>query len=223
MVWGHEVLRVSLHISAQICSVLSRRMSVQISEDAEDAREPRDAGVLASGFQSQSPGPMTTISLYSPSKKATLVAAGVGGIFIFLTIFPRNGNVMPTDGAVQSRDRSLWQSTEEAADEHGILIIKHNERWIISKQETNSIYYAKAKKKSGNKAIAQKGGIPGFLHLSTWGCSVPGEQKGSSHPFSLSPVLGLHHHSPELQIKSLIPDFKARTHWQVTELPPSSP
>jgi len=33
---------------------------------------------------------------------------------------------VPTDGAVQSRAYSLWQSTEEAADKHGILIIKHN-------------------------------------------------------------------------------------------------
>lgn len=70
---------------------------------------------------------MTTISRYSPSKKATLVAAGSGGDYFF-NLFSRNGNVMPTDGAVQSRDHSLWQSTEEAVDEHGILIIKHNER-----------------------------------------------------------------------------------------------
>lgn len=173
---------------------------------------------------------MTTISRYSASKKATLVAAGAGGDYFF-NLFSRNGNVMPTDGAVRSRDHSLWQSTdhslwqstEAAVDEHGILIIKHNERWIISKQETNSIYYAKVKKKSANKAIAPKEGIPGFLHLCTWGCSVPGEQKGSSHPFSLPPVLDLDHHSPELQTKSLIPDFKARTRWHVTELPLSSP
>lgn len=115
---------------------------------------------------------------------------------------------MPTDGAVQSRDRSLWQSTEEAADEHGILIIKHNEKWSISKQEKNSIYYAKVKNKSVNKAIAQNGVIPGFLHLCMRGCSFPGERNGSSYPFSRglephSPVLDSHHHSQELQIKRI--------------------
>lgn len=35
---------------------------------------------------------------------------------------------MPTDGAAQSTDRSLWRSAEEARDEPGILIVKHNER-----------------------------------------------------------------------------------------------
>lgn len=34
---------------------------------------------------------------------------------------------MPTDGAVQSTDHALWQSTEEARDERGIVIVKHNE------------------------------------------------------------------------------------------------
>lgn len=82
---------------------------------------------------------------------------------MFLAFF-RYGKAMPTDGAVQSRDHSLWQSTGEAAAEHGIRIIKHNERWIISKQETNSIYYARVKNKPVNKSIAQNGGIPGFLH-----------------------------------------------------------
>lgn len=89
---------------------------------------------------------------------------------------------MPTDGAVQSRDHSFWQSTGEAADKHGILIIKHNERWIIAKQEIYSIYFVKVKNKSVNKAIAQDGETPGFLQLCVWGCSVPEERKGSSHP-----------------------------------------
>lgn len=43
---------------------------------------------------------------------------------IYLFIF--YGDVVPTDGAVQSRAYSIWQSTEEAVDKHGILIIKHN-------------------------------------------------------------------------------------------------
>lgn len=106
-------------------------MALLILEDAEDTGEPRDAGVLPSRFQRQAagaPDPMPIISLHSPSGQAILVAVGFGGGIFLFSLFFRYGNAMPTDGAVQSRDCSLWQSVEKAADEHGILIIKHNER-----------------------------------------------------------------------------------------------
>lgn len=62
------------------------------------------------------------------AERLFLLPWGLGEEFFLFSLFFRYGNAMPTDGAVQSRDRSLWQSVEKAADEHGILIIKHNER-----------------------------------------------------------------------------------------------
>lgn len=123
--------------------------------------------------------------LHIPSKKAAFLAEGGKEEKDYCVLaFSWYGKAVPTDGAVQSRVLSLWQSSGEAAAEHGIQIIKHNERWIISKQETSFIYYAQVKNKSVNKTIAQNGGIPGFLHPFMWGCSVPGERKGSSQPCS---------------------------------------
>lgn len=64
-----------------------------------------------------------------PNKKAVLAEAEEGGEGLFCILVPfRYGKAMPTDGAVQSRDRRLWQSTGEAAAQHGIRIIEHNDR-----------------------------------------------------------------------------------------------
>lgn len=142
---------------------------------------------------------------------------------------------MPTDGAVQSRARfGRAQGRQQPNMELELLSITTDES-SPSRRQT-FIYYARVKNKSVNKAIAQNGGIPGFLHPFMWGCSVPGERKGSSQPFThrlepQSPGLNSHHHSPQLHIKriyragllpspSLIPDFKAWTQGHGTELPP---
>lgn len=78
--------KVSLLVSAQICSMLSRHVALLILEDAEDAGEPRDAGVLPSRFWRQvagAPGLMTIISLHGQSAKAILAPGFGGGFFFF--------------------------------------------------------------------------------------------------------------------------------------------
>lgn len=61
--------------------MLSRDVAILTLEDAEDAGEPRDAGVSPSGFQKQAAGApgSTLISLHQPSRKTILAAAGFWG------------------------------------------------------------------------------------------------------------------------------------------------
>lgn len=103
-----------------------------ILEDLKDAGEARDAGIFLTGFRAQQMVPHAlcpSSPSHSKQKGCSCCWRGGGrGRIIIFSAFFQYGKAMPTDGAVQSRDRSLWQSTGEAAAEHGILIIKHNER-----------------------------------------------------------------------------------------------